>query len=135
MASLVLDQADDQTLKHLVLDHQNLEAQPLHLAVAFRSPQTKDELTLLEVADNFSDNQVSEDKQFLRVWVAQSPEFFFHETQDLFLLLTSSREFEVALKEKWDQVSQLQLSVRAGMAMTYFADETGHGWWQRLNGE
>ena len=134
MVGNVVEKRDDDALVQLISEHRQFKNQPLHLAVAYRSSEVALDLFLLEVADNFAGNEVSDKRLFMKVWVAQSPEFTVRDATDFYLLLTNPNEFERGLKQNWPQVRQLRDSVKGGRATAYFKDSIGERWWNQISG-
>lgn len=134
MVNRVLEGHDENLLTSLIEEHKEIENQPLHLAIAYRLGDSASELYLLEVSENFGGNRVSDEKLFLKAWVAQPPDFRFHEATEFYLVLTNLAEFSTAISETWSQISELKWSIEKGLAKKLFSDEQGEKLWAQLGG-
>ena len=134
MVGKALENFGDDALGHLIEDHRKLENQPLHLAVSYHPCAAQEDLVLFEVSENFAGNQVNEEKEFMKVWVAQSPEFTVIGATNFYLLLTNPVEFEVGLTEGWPEVLELKESIQSGFAVAHHMDDLGQRWWKQVSG-
>lgn len=121
-------------VEKLVNEHRQLRDEPLLLAIYFEPLRSSGDIFLFEVIDGFGAGMVDEDKKFFEVSYAATSSFPMEQGQRLHLVLTSPEEFEVAVQEGWDSLDEVRDSIRAGNAITIFADPNRPDIEAKLNG-
>ncbi len=94
-------------LQELVIEHLELEDQPLLVALYYASEAAPNEECLFEVARHFGFDEVSEDRRILQIQFGPSEGFPLPPGDRLRLSLTNVTEFHTALSEGWPEIKDL----------------------------
>ncbi len=112
------------TLHRLIREgHATLEDEPLLLAIYYASQIVADEECLFEVARNFGDNDISDDREIFQIQFNPSAGLPLAQGHRLRLLLTNSVEMRQALGQQWPQIQDLQAAIQSGEYSILFLRE------------
>ncbi len=109
-------------LRELTKQHRELEDEPLHLAISYAPQRDPHDIFLLEVIGGT--DSISPDKELFETTFASTPGFTMPDGQQLHLILTNLREFEMALDEEWPSVREVVDAIRSGEYQILYDDET-----------
>ncbi len=115
---------EEATLRNLVIrGHAAIEDEPLLLAVYYASHDVPDEECVFEVARNFGDDDVSEDREVFQIQFNATAGLPLAPGHRLRLLLTNGVEMRQALQECWPQIIDLRRAVDSGQYRVLYMRE------------
>ena len=120
-------------LGELTKQHRELEDEPLHLAISYAPQRDPQDIFLLEVIGGA--DSISPDKELFETTFASTPGFPMANGQQLHLILTNLREFEMALDDEWPSVREIVDAIRSGDYKILYEDETGKTILKRIQPE
>ncbi|MGO8902325.1 MAG: hypothetical protein ACLQU5_28845 [Isosphaeraceae bacterium] len=125
----------EAAIRRLTEQHRELVDEPLHLAVSYL-PAMRDQqhIFLFEVIGGPGESINSERDLFEAIFET-SPGFPMGPNEQLHLILTNSRELEIALREGWSLASEVVNAFRAGDYEVLYKDEIGKRVLDKLEAE
>lgn len=114
-----------EDIRRLTAQHQELEDEPLHLAISYSSPRDPQDVFLFEIASRFGHDEVDPGKELFETTFPAPAGFHLGTGQSLHLILTNPNEIRVALREGWELANEVRQAVRAGDYEILFQDRVG----------
>jgi hypothetical protein len=124
---------DLEQVKKLVHDHQQLNEEPLVLALYYSTDTKSIDVQILEVLDGFGYNEVSADRDLFDVEYASTNGFHLPIGSYLRLVLTNPVEFRQALAERWPTAVEIARAVRRGNYNVVYNNDAGRELLTELN--
>jgi hypothetical protein len=122
-------------IRRLAAQHQELEDEPLHLAISYQpGTRVQQDIYLFEVIGGIGAG-TNPDRDLFEVVFEATPEFPMAPRERLHLILTTPEEMEVALRDGWPLAAEVVGAIRAGDYKELHADETGQRALARLQEE
>jgi hypothetical protein len=112
----------EEPVKNLVEAHKTLQEEPLLLAVYYAPQRNQEDVFLFEVVENFGGGSVDEDRELFEVTYGSTPGFPMGPGQQLRLIMTNPKEFELAAKQGWTLVQELRTAFHDKRARVIFED-------------
>ncbi len=112
--SWLVFEVDVESIQDLIEQHRELKDEPLILAMQYDAGAEPDEIYLLEVIDNFGANGISSDRELFEVTFPKASGPDGGPDQTWHLVLTNPLEFDVALREGWEQADKIRRAVGSG---------------------
>jgi hypothetical protein len=122
-------------IRRLTEQHRELVDEPLHLAVSYL-PATRDQqhIYLFEVIGDPGES-INPERDLFEAVFATSPGFPMGPNEQLHLILTNTRELEIALREGWSLAAEVVNAIRDGDYEILYKDEVGERVLNKLEAE
>ena len=115
----------EQPIRRWVAQHRELKDEPLHLALTYLAEERDQRhIYLLEMIGT-SGEGLHPDHDLFEAVFASSPGFLLADDEELHLILTNPREFDVALRQGWTLANEVVSAIRVGNFQILFEDELG----------
>lgn len=115
----------EAAIRRLTEQHRELVDEPLHLAVSYL-PAMRDQqhIYLFEVIGDPGES-INPERDLFEAVFATSPGFPMGPNEQLHLILTNTRELEIALREGWSLAAEVVNAIRDGDYEILYKDEVG----------
>ena len=123
----------EQAIRRLTKQHQELDDEPLHLAIAYQPapPREQQDAYLFEVASGWGDDS-NPDKELFETVFDPNSRLQTNFTLPLHLILTTPAEFKTAMEEHWPSAAEIVQAVCKGDYEVLHTDDSGKEILQRL---
>ena len=111
MTVLTPTRGDERLIEELVQEHADKDGAKLQLALTYTPSDRPDELVLFEIIQGFADNSVSYEEEFVKVWIGPATGIQLDSGRDLYISLTSTAEFQLALQNGWKSVGEILAAI------------------------
>ena len=101
--ALTLDDVREWTKQH-----EQISPDELLLTVFYKSSRYPQDLSVIEVVENFGLNAISPERELFEVTYGPASEFPLEQDQSLRLVLTNPEEFSIAIRDKWPQAEDFR---------------------------
>lgn len=114
----------EASIQQLAEKHQELDDEPLHLAMAYQPPgRDQQHIYLFEVIGGWGGS--SPVRELFETTFEPNSRLQFGFEQQLHLILTTPKEFRTALEERWPSVDEIVAAVRSWDFKVLHADAEG----------
>lgn len=123
----------EKDLQQLLSKHLAIQDEPLQLALWFQPDRDKEAVFVFEVADNFGNNDVDPEKEFLEISFPPSSDLPFG-GHDIHLILTNPEELKIAHQERWKSLQEILQSIQQNRYRILHKSEQGEDLWSLIRG-
>jgi hypothetical protein len=122
----------EEQIRNLTRQHQDLEDEPLHLAICYASGRGPQDIFLFEVIGGNGSDSVNSSREFFETTFTSTPSFPMAVDEQLHLILTNQRELEIAFLEGWPSLREVIEAIRCNEYRSLVCDEVGDAIMGRL---